>query len=106
MICFTCGRIGHSEEKCLAERAKNETKKDSTLKNQGIEEMEEEKEKLLGPWIQVQKRNRRIPNIQKKGEEGLKNSFVVLDNPTFEKTNGNAMRLNESSRMIDQGKKS
>ncbi|WOL14456.1 hypothetical protein Cni_G23236 [Canna indica] len=80
-ICFSCGKIGHNEEKC---NNKKEEKVD--LGNDSRESRAENAdEKLLGPWIQVQKRNRRNASVQNKVEGGLRNSFVVLNNPAFER---------------------
>ncbi|WOK93145.1 hypothetical protein Cni_G01838 [Canna indica] len=87
-ICYGCGRIGHREEICLLRRTV-ETRNTSDVKeaNAKVEDNVDKEERLLGPWIQVQKKNRKNNRGGGKIGSPMKNSFTVLNNPTFEENN-------------------
>ncbi|WOL17778.1 hypothetical protein Cni_G26571 [Canna indica] len=83
MLCFKCGRVGHKEENCkltekIQEQTKDKMEEDVSLKKD---------EDLLGPWVQIQRKRRPGFKGNKKEEAKLHNSFMILDNPTFEEGN-------------------
>ncbi|WOL05668.1 hypothetical protein Cni_G14397 [Canna indica] len=81
MICFKCGLIGHFEVACRAETSgKNVGDKEAVP---SAKDGEMENEKLLGPWVQVQRR-KRGGQSQFSKKPINENSFKVLENPAFE----------------------
>ncbi|WOL07579.1 hypothetical protein Cni_G16323 [Canna indica] len=77
-ICYICGRVGHKEEMC------NMKEKKAEVAEKDYMAAENEDEKLLGPWVQVVKKNRRGLKGNIRMGNNNKNSFTILDNPTYE----------------------
>ncbi|WOL07567.1 hypothetical protein Cni_G16311 [Canna indica] len=98
IICLNCGRIGHYEGSC---NQKEEEGSSLKKKDEGSREVKEEK--LLGSWVQVQRRRRKNFDVTNKKGGDLKNSFVVLDNPTFDDERQNGEHMNVS-RMKEKSK--
>ncbi|WOK93201.1 hypothetical protein Cni_G01895 [Canna indica] len=97
---FRCGKVGHVEQGCLVGEKKKEDKKDGNQKSTE----DKERNDLYGPWIQVQKRRKNGIRNSNREEELRKNSFVVLDNPTFENSDG-VEKNQEVEEMGSNGKK-
>ncbi|WOK94310.1 hypothetical protein Cni_G03012 [Canna indica] len=78
-ICYCCGRIGHKEEVCSQrERKENEVSVQKKSKEMASEE------NLLGPWVQVLKKNRKGLRRNVRVDNANRNPFTVLNNPTYE----------------------
>ncbi|WOL08081.1 hypothetical protein Cni_G16833 [Canna indica] len=85
VLCFKCRKVGHKEDGCVVSRQEEENRKNKDKEEVNMET--DKKEEELGPWVQVQ-RKKRMPNkVNSKKEGFMKNTFMVLDNPTFEEKN-------------------
>ncbi|WOL13471.1 hypothetical protein Cni_G22241 [Canna indica] len=93
-LCFSCGKVGHYEQECEVERAGKSEKKEEKHEGKEIEIVED----IYGPWIQVQKRKRNGVKNSNKNEGLMKNSFMILNNPTFEKSE------DQEKSSVDKGK--
>ncbi|WOL07048.1 hypothetical protein Cni_G15784 [Canna indica] len=104
-IYYCCGRIGHKEEVC----SQRERKKNEVLVQGKSKEMTSE-ENLLGPWVQVLKKNRKGLRRNVRTDNANRNPFIVLNNPTYEenlmekeKDEINKEGDKESVKYIDKG---
>ncbi|WOL16214.1 hypothetical protein Cni_G24996 [Canna indica] len=77
--------VGHKEEGCSQGGVvKEKLSSEKQERNENLSQCKEKEESLLGPWIQVQRKKRGYTKQNVAKAEQNMNSFMVLDNPTFE----------------------
>ncbi|WOK92380.1 hypothetical protein Cni_G01071 [Canna indica] len=90
-ICYNCEKNGHKEEV-----RNSKERKETNAHGDEHKKKDNKEERLLGPWVQVLKKNRKGFKRDGRMESTHKKSFTVLDNPTFE----DAVNRNEGTDII------